>query len=129
MPHDPGSIAKVMFTLEALTWPLSGGSHGWLPSAGSTRMLGLPLIESFALNDQFLREYVVSMREKNPYLFVCDDDRFYHGKLVSSFLASLEDLGEKTCVGARGWRIRRDLVWGVSEEEVSFSYYISCVLR
>jgi len=50
-------------------------------------------------------------------LVVLDDDHLYHPRLLESLVSAHVETGRKVAVGSRGWRIRRDLKWGVQRAE------------
>jgi len=66
-----------------------------------------------------IKEMLETGRLDQP-IVVVDDDHSYSPSLVSSLVAwaSIPEL-QDAAVGLRGWRLRRDLHWGVPQEEVA----------
>ncbi|CAF0806219.1 unnamed protein product [Didymodactylos carnosus] len=52
----------------------------------------------------------------NQLIFICDDDHYYHSHTFSTLLF-YEQLFKDAVIGFRGWRIRKDLRWGVEKLE------------
>ncbi|KAJ3041366.1 hypothetical protein HDV00_009507 [Rhizophlyctis rosea] len=52
----------------------------------------------------------------DPAIIVCDDDHIYSPTMIETLLR-WHRIKPHAAIGFRGWRVRRDLKWGVSAEE------------
>ncbi|CAF4584165.1 unnamed protein product [Rotaria sp. Silwood1] len=76
---------------------------------------------------------IKEFHSKSQAIMVCDDDFYYHPFTV----ATLYEYSEKfpnSIIGFRGWRVRKDLTWGVGGKyEMAYhiieSHYLSDVYR
>ena len=125
IPHpDPGPVSKFVFALETLlpdNTTNSNGSVRWRPTSENTRALS-PTAASLGHGPRGAGDidaHLDALRsKKHPLMFICDDDRFYPRSIISSLVDMHVSMGPRSVVGARGWRIREDLKWGVDEREL-----------
>ena len=70
-----------------------------------------------ALQLQHKREGVYDEAVARKLIVICDDDMWYSPTLIESFIRRHRQFPDYA-IGDRGWRIRPDLVWGVTLAEL-----------
>ena len=77
-----------------------------------------------------INEFLVRLRREyseelaKQLLIIVDDDQWYSPTLVESFIVR-NRLYPDVAIGDRGWRIRPDLVWGVTLQELQWHVILS----
>ncbi|CAF1159217.1 unnamed protein product [Adineta steineri] len=85
----------------------------------------LPIIKEFhSMN---------TMKSSSQAIMICDDDQYYHPRTIST-LNEYSTKYPNSIVGFRGWRIRKDLLWGVRggfeiDYHIIRSYHLSKIYR
>ncbi|CAF0980528.1 unnamed protein product [Rotaria sp. Silwood1] len=74
----------------------------------------LPILKEFHI--------LTTNQFKSQAIMICDDDHYYHPHTISVLLKYSNEY-KNSIVGLRGWRIREDLIWGVSGA-VELGYHI-----
>ncbi|CAF4016880.1 unnamed protein product [Adineta steineri] len=56
-------------------------------------------------------------------IIICDDDHYYHSETIATLMKYSKEY-TNSIIGLRGWRIREDLIWGVSGQKEIFYHII-----